>query len=599
MDDVARLIWEAKYRARDAAGRLEASPEESLRRVAAALAGAEAPGVRDAWCERYISLLQDRRFLPGGRILAGAGTGRRVTLFNCFVMGEIADSLDGIFDALKEGAQTLQQGGGVGYDFSTLRPAGMPARSSGTIASGPVSFMRLWDTMSATLLATGTRRGAMMATLRCDHPDIERFVEAKRNPSALTHFNLSVLVSDAFMQAVEQGADWPLVFPAASLPDQPGERLSRTWSGSRGEEPCVVLRRVPARELWQRIMRGAYEWAEPGVLFIDRINRENNLGWRERISATNPCGEIPLPPYGACDLGSLNLVRYVRRPYTPEAYVDLAALEADTSVAVRMLDAVIDVSDFPLPAQAQEARANRRIGLGLTGLADALMLAGLRYDSAAAREQAAAVMRAVGHAAYRASVALASEKGAFPSFAAEAYLAAPFVARLPQDIRDGIARFGIRNSHCLALAPAGSISLLAGNVSSGIEPIFAVDQRRRLIDGGGREREVGLVDWACDLWRRTHPGEALPQSLATAVELAPEAHLEMQAALQPYVDNAISKTVNVPQSTSFENFSALYDRAYALGLKGCTAFRPHAGMAGVLAAAESQTPCCSVLREGD
>jgi ribonucleoside-diphosphate reductase alpha chain len=597
--DVARLIWEAKYRWSDDDGRSEASLDESLMRVATALAAAEAPAARDAWRERYFGLLQDGRFLPGGRILAGAGTGRRVTLFNCFVMGEIEDSLDGIFEALKEGAKTLQQGGGVGYDFSTLRPAGTPARSSGMTASGPVSFMQLWDAMSATLLATGTRRGAMMATLRCDHPDIERFVEAKREPGALTHFNLSVLVSDAFMQAVEQGADWPLVFPAANLPDTPGERLMRSWGGSGEEVACVVLRRVPARELWERIMRAAYRHAEPGVLFVDRINRDNNLGWRERISATNPCGEIPLPPYGACDLGSLNLVRYVRRPYTPEAYVDLAALEADTSIAVRMLDAVIDVSDFPLPEQAREARASRRIGLGLTGLADALLLAAMHYGSQAARDQAAVIMRVVGHAAYRASAALAGEKGAFPNFVAEAYLAGPFVARLPQDIREDIAAHGIRNSHCLAIAPAGSISLLAGNVSSGIEPIFAVDQRRRLIDGAGRERELQLVDWACELWRRTRPDEPFPESLVTAPELSPEAHLAMQAALQPYVDNAISKTVNVPAEMPFEEFSALYERAYALGLKGCTAFHPGADLHGVLHVAESQVHCCDILREGD
>ncbi|WP_455385028.1 adenosylcobalamin-dependent ribonucleoside-diphosphate reductase [Acidihalobacter prosperus] len=597
--DVARLIWETKYRWSDADGRAEASLDETLMRVASALAAAETQAVREVWRERYFALLQSGCFLPGGRILAGAGTGRRVTLFNCFVMGEIEDSLDGIFEALKEGAQTLQQGGGVGYDFSTLRPAGTPARSSGMTASGPVSFMRLWDTMSATLLSTGTRRGAMMATLRCDHPDIERFVEAKRQPGALSHFNLSVLVSDAFMRAVEQGEDWPLVFPAASLSDTPGDRVMRTWSAARGEEACVVLRRVPARELWERIMRGAYERAEPGVLFIDRINRDNNLGWRERISATNPCGEIPLPPYGACDLGSLNLVRYVRRPYTPEAYVDLGALEADASVAVRMLDAVIDVSGFPLPAQEREARANRRIGLGLTGLADALLLVGLDYGSRAAREQAAAIMRAVGHAAYRASAALAREKGAFPNFSAQDYLSAPFVARLPQDIREQIAAHGIRNSHCLAIAPAGSISLLAGNVSSGIEPVYSVDQRRRLIDGEGRERELLLVDWACELWRNTYPGEPFPESLTTAAELSPEAHLEMQAVLQPHVDNAISKTVNVPPEIPFGDFRALYERAYALGLKGCTAFRPNEALSGVLAAVEPEAHCCSALREGD
>lgn len=597
--DVGRLIWETKYRQIDADGREEPTLSASLRRVASALAEAEAPAARAGWRERYFSLLEDLRFLPGGRILAGAGTTRRVTLFNCFVMGEIEDSVDGIFEALREGALTLQQGGGVGYDFSSLRPAGASALSSGATASGPVPFMRLWDAMSATMLATGTRRGAMMATLRCDHPDIESFVEAKRRPGELSHFNLSVLVSDAFMEAVAQDADWPLVFPASSLSGMSGERVMRAWSGTRGLEPCVVHRQIRARELWERIMRSAYESAEPGVLFVDRINRENNLHWREHICATNPCGEIPLPPYGACDLGSLNLPLYVRRPFTSEAYVDLAALEADVPVAVRMLDAVIELSGFPLPQQAREARASRRIGLGVTGLADALVMVGLRYDSAPAREQAAAVMRVIAHAAYRASVTLAREKGPFAHLLIDAYLTAPFVRRLPQDIRGAIARDGIRNSHCLAIAPAGSISLLAGNVSSGIEPVYAVDQRRKLIDTDGQECEFELVDRACEIWRRTHPGGGLPPALVTAEGVAPEAHLAMQAALQPYVDNAISKTVNVQASTPFDGFRAIYERAYALGLKGCTAFRPSAQMSGVLAAAEPQAHCCSVLREGD
>lgn len=599
MTDVARLIWESKYRLRNPGGGGEASPNESLQRVASALSEAESPEQRPLWHDRFFSLLKDQRFLPGGRILAGAGSGRRVTLFNCFVMGAIQDSLDGIFDALKEGARTLQQGGGVGYDFSTLRPAGTPAHSSGTTASGPVSFMRLWDTMSETLLATGSRRGAMMATLRCDHPDIEAFIEAKRQVGVLSHFNLSVLVSDAFMQAVAEDAQWPLVFPEEHLPTTEGERVRRVWSGADEERSCVVLRRVSARALWSRIMRSAYDHAEPGVLFIDRINRENNLAWREHLSATNPCGEIPLPPYGACDLGSLNLVQYVRRPYTAEAYMDLAALEADAVIAARMLDNVIDISGFPLEAQAREAHANRRIGLGVTGLADALALSGLHYASPEAREQAIAVMRALSHAVYRGSVALAREKGPFPNFDAEGYLSAPFVTRLPQDIREGIARHGIRNSHSLAIAPAGSISLFAGNVSSGIEPIFAVDQARQVIDGAGQVRDVRVGDWACELWRGRHPGEAFPPSIVTAPELEPEAHIAMQAALQPFVDNAISKTVNVPHSMPFKAFSGLYERAYELGLKGCTAFRPNPELRGVLDAAEPPAHCCSVLREGD
>ncbi|MDO9636494.1 MAG: adenosylcobalamin-dependent ribonucleoside-diphosphate reductase, partial [Thiobacillus sp.] len=343
--EISRLVWETRYRA---AG--EADIRASWRRVAQAIAQAEGDQ-RAQWADRFYALLDGFRFLPAGRILAGAGSGHHVTLFNCFVMGEIADDLEHIFEALKEGALTMQQGGGVGYDFSTLRPAGMVAAATGTIASGPVSFMHIWDAMCATMLSTGARRGAMMATLRCDHPDIETFVDAKRDPAVLRHFNVSVLVTDAFMAAVADDADWPLVFPG-----------------------LAATRTLKARALWQRILRAAYDTAEPGVLFVDTINRDNTLASLETLSATNPCGEIPLPPYGACDLGSLTLTAFVTAPFSPEARLDLDALAAATRLAVRFLDNVIDVSRYPLPAQAGEARSKRRIGLGVTGLADALVL---------------------------------------------------------------------------------------------------------------------------------------------------------------------------------------------------------------------------------
>ena len=378
------------------------------------------------WAGRFYALLDDFRFLPGGRILAGAGTGHRVTLFNCFVMGEIADDLEHIFEALKEGALTMQQGGGVGYDFSTLRPAGMVAAATGSIASGPVSFMRIWDAMCATMLSTGARRGAMMATLRCDHPDIETFVDAKRDPALLRHFNLSVLVSDAFMAAVADDGDWPLLFPG-----------------------LADARTLKARDLWQRILRAAYDTAEPGVLFVDTINRDNTLADRETLSATNPCGEIPLPPYGACDLGSLNLTAFVTSPFAAGARLDLDALAESARLAVRFLDNVIDVSRYPLPAQEEQARLKRRVGLGITGLADALVLLGLRYDSEAARTLAARAMQTMRDAAYRASIDLAREKGAFPAFARDAFLASGFARRLPADIREAIAAHGLRNSHLI------------------------------------------------------------------------------------------------------------------------------------------------------
>ena len=568
--DISRHIWETRYRA---AG--EPDIRASWQRVAQAIARAET-SERELWAARFRTLLDDFHFLPGGRILAGAGTGHRVTLFNCFVMGEIADDLEHIFEALKEGALTMQQGGGIGYDFSTLRPAGMVAAATGSIASGLVSFMHIWDAMCATMLSTGARRGAMMATLRCDHPDIETFVDAKRDPAVLRHFNLSVLVSDAFMAAVADDRDWPLVFPG-----------------------LADARSVKARALWQRILRAAYDTAEPGVLFVDTINRDNTLADRETLTATNPCGEIPLPPYGACDLGSLNLTAFVTSPFAGDARLDLAALSDATALAVRFLDNVIDVSRFPLPAQDREARLKRRIGLGITGLADALVLLGLDYDGEAARALAAAAMQTMRDAAYRASIGLAREKGAFPAFAADAFLASGFASRLPADIRDAIAAHGIRNSHVLAIAPAGTISLLANNLSSGIEPVFAAHAERRVMGTDGRYRSHRVVDRACQLWQQR--GEGLPPAFVEARQLDPLAHLHMQAALQPFVDNAISKTINVAPDIPFARFEDLYRQAHALGLKGCTVFRPNPVTGAILSQppAGDETQCCGLEREAD
>ena len=596
---LSREIWETKYRQPE-----EADIRATWRRVAGALAAVE-PADNRAWSERFYGLLDGFAFLPGGRILAGAGTRRRVTLFNCFVMGAVEDSLDGIFDALKEGALTMQQGGGVGYDFSTLRPSGTPAQAVGGIASGPVSFMRIWDAMCGTLLSTGARRGAMMATLRCDHPDIETFIDAKREPHALRNFNLSVLVTDAFLEAVHADADWPLVFPFS--PDSGDAASGRTvvlrpWSGRPYAVPCTVVRTVRARALWERLMRATYDYAEPGVLFIDRINHENNLWYREVISATNPCGEIPLPPYGACDLGSLNLTRFVREPFTERAHLDLVALGAAVPLAVRMLDNVIDASRFPLAQQTAQARGTRRIGLGITGLADALILLNLRYDAEAAYRLAGEIMATVRHGAYRASIELAREKGVFPFFDADAYLRGEYVKRLPDDIRQGIAQHGIRNSHLLAIAPTGTISLLANNVSSGLEPVFEFEHVRRVRQPDGSMREYRLASQALAQWRALHGATPLPETFVAARELAPAAHLRMQAAVQPYVDNSISKTINVPADFPFEDFQGVYQQAYALGLKGCTTFRPNPVTGAVLsetreAAAGAQ--CCTLGREPD
>lgn len=602
--ELSRLIWQTRYRAGD-----EPDVAASWQRVAGALAAAE-PDERESWRQRFVDLLTDFRFLPGGRIQAGAGTGHDVTLFNCFVMGAVPDDMAGIFESLKEGALTMQQGGGVGYDFSTLRPAGLHGARVGGVASGPVSFMGIWDAMCATLLSTAARRGAMMATLRCDHPDIETFIDAKRDARALRNFNVSVLVTDAFMQAVEAGDEWALVFPIDHLSDEDlalyPERVERRWSGRERAVQCAVIRRVPAHDLWQRIMRANYDTAEPGVLFIDRINRENNLHYREWISATNPCGEIPLPNYGACNLGSLNLTRFVTAPFEAEASLDLDGLAAAAGVATRLLDNVVDVSRFPLPAQQDQAHGTRRIGLGITGLADALIMLGLRYDSAAARECAADIMRCVCHAAYRTSVELARDKGSFPFLIKDAYLASPFIERLPADIRDGIAEHGIRNSHLTAIAPAGTISLLANNVSSGVEPVFSFSYRRRVRDLDGSERWEEVEDDAARLWRQRFGDRPLGDAFVDARRLAPADHLAMQAAVQPFVDSAISKTINVPRETSFDAFEQVYRQAYRLGLKGCTTFRPNPITGSVLeetgqtcAQPEEGSHCCGLDREVD
>jgi len=596
MADISRHVWETKYRYAQ-----ERTITDSWSRIASALAAVE-PNDPDGWETRFLNILQDFKFLPGGRIQAGAGTTRNVTLFNCFVMGPIEDSIPGIFKSLQEGAVTMQQGGGIGLDFSTLRPRGSLAKNAGTIASGPVSFMQIWDAMCGTILSTGARRGAMMATLRCDHPDIEEFVTAKQQPGQLRRFNLSIQVTDAFMAAVRSDAEWPLAYPAAVC-DGDGETVLREWPGEARAVPCRVIRRIPAGQLWDRILQATYDYSEPGVLFIDRINQLNNLWYRERITATNPCGEIPLPPYGACDLGSLNLTCFVRSPFTPEARIDFDSLADTAQIAVRLLDNVIDVSRFPLPEQAENAHGSRRIGLGITGLADALLMLGLTYGSDRSISLAADIMRCVCHSAYRASITLAKEKTGFPYFERDKYLQSPFIRSLPQDIQQGISAYGTRNSHLIAIAPTGTISLLGGNVSSGLEPIFAASYNRKVLVEDGAAKDFMLTDYALRRWRESSSGgKGLPSGFATASELPVRTHVAMQAALQPFVDNSISKTINVPSNCHFSEFRQIYDIAYDQGLKGCTTFRPNPITGTVLSeeAAGVEAPhCCVLEREAD
>ena len=473
MNTLSHQIWDMKYRLKRSDGTpVDVTVDDSWNRVALAAAAAEKPETRSHWHAAFKGALADHRFLPAGRILAGAGTGRAVTLFNCFVMGTIPDDLAGIFAHLREAALTMQQGGGIGYDFSTLRPKGAEVRGVGADASGPVSFMDVWDSMCRTIMSAGARRGAMMGTLSCAHPDIEEFIEAKRAPDRLRNFNLSVLVTDAFMAKVEAGQPWDLVFEGK------------------------VYKTVSARALWDRIMRATYDSAEPGVIFIDRVNALNNLAYCETIQATNPCGEQPLPPYGACLLGSVNLAKLVDHPFTDEAWLDEDELKRLTAIAVRFLDDVIDISRFPLEAQEAEAKAKRRIGLGVTGLADALIFCRARYGSAESLVLIERWLRIVRDVAYRTSAELAAEKGAFPLFDRDAYLARPNIAALPQDIRDMIAAHGIRNGLLTSIAPTGTISLFADNVSSGIEPVFATSYTRNVLLPDGTRREEKATDYA-------------------------------------------------------------------------------------------------------
>ena len=558
---IAEQIWDMKYRMKDADGQaVDASVEDSWRRVARDLARVEADPAK--WEDRFYAALEDFRFLPAGRILAGAGTGRAVTLFNCFVMGTIPDSMAGIFEMLKEAALTMQQGGGIGYDFSTIRPRGAAVKGVAADASGPLTFMDVWDAMCRTIMSAGSRRGAMMATMRCDHPDIEAFIEAKQDSARLRMFNLSVLVTDDFMEAVKVDGPWDLKFEGR------------------------VYHTVQARDLWNRIMRATYDYAEPGVIFIDRINKANNLHYAETIAATNPCGEQPLPPYGACLLGSINLARLVENPFTDAAKLDRKALDELVRTAVRMMDNVVDASKFPLPQQAAEAEAKRRIGLGVTGLADALLMLGLRYGAPDAVEQTRDWMKAIARSAYLASVDLAKEKGAFPLFDADEYLKSGFMSRMDPDVREAIARHGIRNALLTSIAPTGTISLYAGNVSSGIEPVFAYAYTRKVLQKDGSRTEEEVVDYAVQMWRDLKGEAALPDYFVNAQTLAPKDHVAMQAAAQDWVDSSISKTINCPEDISFEDFKDVYLSAWDLGCKGCTTYRPNDVTGSVLSVSE-------------
>ena len=548
--------------------------------------------------------LHDFKWLPAGRITAGAGSGRQVTLFNCYVMGVIPDSLSGIFDMLKEAALTMQQGGGIGYDFSPIRPKGAIVKGVDADASGPTSFMDVWDAMCKTILSAGGRRGAMMATCSDDHPDIMDFVTAKRDSARLRNFNVSVLASEAFMDAVIHGKEWalchvippknPIHWNNSNRPDGMGSTMAN-MVGSKH-----IYEVIQAQDLWELMMESTYNYAEPGVLFVDRINKMNNLWAVETITATNPCGEQPLPPYGACLLGSINLAKMVINPFdyssgVNKAHVDVPLLRATAKNAVQMLDSVIDSSLFPLEAQRQEALFKRRMGIGITGLADMLIMTGYTYGTEEAAKFSEAVMQIITIACYEESIALARKYGPCPASATfeqrKQICQSGFMVGMPSCIKDDIMSYGIRNALLTSIAPTGTISLYAGNVSSGVEPVFAEAYVRKVLQKDGTKTEEKVYDYAVFAWREhlENTGQDMDTPnpyMVTAQTLTPTDHLVMQAAVQKWIDSSISKTINCPEDITYEDFKQVYMDAYEMGCKGCTTYRPNAVTGSVLSIEE-------------
>lgn len=552
------------------------------RRVARALAACEKTS--GDW-ERLFFAAQSNGFVPAGRINAAIGTPLNSTLINCFVqpVGDSISGLDkdgrpGIYVALQQAAETLRRGGGVGYDFSAIRPQGALVKSTQSRASGPVSYMRVFDRSCETVESAGARRGAQMGVLRVDHPDIEAFVSAKEEPGELTNFNISVRASDLFMHAVVDDDIIEFVHEAEPYDAAGNGAVYRRTDG------LWVYRRLAARRVFDAISAHSYRHGDPGMIFIDTVNRENNLRYAEHIDATNPCAEQPLPPYGCCCLGSINLTLFVRHPFTADAYFDYEALSALVPVAVRMLDNVLDATFWPLEVQGREAKAKRRVGLGFLGLGDCLIMLGQRYDSERARHTAAAIARRMRDEAYRASVRLAREKGPFPAFDAEHFLRSPFVQRLPEDLQEAIRKHGLRNSHLLSVAPTGTISLaFADNASNGIEPAYAWCYNRKKRLTGRKTRTYPVEDHAYRLYRARFGNQApLPEPFVSALEIGVGDHMRMVATVAPYVDSSISKTVNVPANQTFTEFKNLYLDAWRSGLKALSTFRPDAKRDSVL-----------------
>jgi ribonucleoside-diphosphate reductase alpha chain len=568
-------IWGSKYRYKD-----DTSIRDTFMRIAKAVYASDLEGLEPAYDAMAAGL-----WMPGGRIIAGAGTEKRVTLMNCYVNKQIGDSLDDIMEGVKIAALTQQQGGGIGTDFSTLRPTGAILRRTGARASGPLPFMDMWHSMCSTIMSAGDRRGAMMGTIIDTHPDLLDFITAKQQPNRLTNFNVSVLVTDAFMEAVKEDEDWMLHFPVPPYSSRPQSLVDLDFEEEGAAQYVYSVHK--ARDLWTTITRNTYDWSEPGVIFIDRVNDLNNLQYCEHIQCTNPCGEQPLPPNGTCNLGAINLSRLVKSPYSDEAELNFELLTKVAKTGMRFLDNVIDVTNYPMPEQKDEELQKRRTGLGVSGLGDALAQLRLRYGSPAALELTDKIFYTICQAAYTASADLAQERGPFPLYSSE-FLERGFAAnKLDFGVLEKVKAHGLRNGVLLTVAPTGTTSILYGDISSGIEPIFALKTKRNVRQSDNSFKQFETESFSLRFFKHCQPSGAIPSYMVTVDDLTVEDHITTQAAVQKWVDASVSKTVNCPKELTYEQFTRVYDLAYSLGAKGCTTYRPSETRGAILVSADT------------